>query len=252
MGKKKEKRGGEEGNPMARKKGDKDYTDMEKTMVKSMMKDFEICKMTDQQLMEILSRKMGRRIKESFFYRMKKEANKENNNLTAQDWLDNFVRFGIVDFYKSRVEEALLVQKGLLGLYADESSKKDTVLKQNKALLTKIAKSISDNTKNLTELGIGSPIIIAKLHSLIPKELLQGDLEYTEKYFENMDIGQKVLWSTSSSGDEEEENTENEEIKPDPSKAPTALLPPIEDSNNKSSNNPNSEEATAQGDQMIF
>jgi hypothetical protein len=236
---------------MARNKGDKDYTDSEKTMLKSMIKDFEVCRMSDQQLMGILSRKMGRRIKESFFYRMKKEVNKEDNKLTAQDWLDNFVRFGIVDFYKSRVEEALLIQKGLLGLYADESSKKDVVSKQNRALLAKIAKSISDNSKNLIELGIGSPIIIAKLHSLIPKELLQGDLEYTEKYFENMDKDQKFLWSASLRG-EEEKNTENEENKPDPSKAPTALLPAIDNSNHKSTNNPNSEEATAQGDQMIF
>lgn len=237
---------------MARNKGDKDYTDSEKEMLKSMIKDFEVCKMSDQQLMEVLSRKMARRIKASFFYRMKKEANKEDNKLTAQDWLDNFVRFGIVDFYKDRLQEALLVQKGLLSLYADESSKKDTVVKQNRALLTKIAKAISDNSKNLTELGIGSPIIIAKLHSLIPKELLQGDLEYTEKYFENMDKGQKILWSASSSGDEAEKNTKNEEIKPDPSKARSALLAPIENSNNKSSKCSNSEEASAQGDQSIF
>jgi hypothetical protein len=237
---------------MARNKGDKDYTDSEKEMLKSMIKDFEVCKMSDHQLMEVLSRKMGRRIKASFFYRMKKEANKEDNKLTTQDWLDNFVRFGIVDFYKDRLREAILVQKGLLSLYADESSKKDTVVKQNRVLITKIAKTISDNSKNLIELGIGSPIIVAKLHSLIPKELLQGDLEYTEKYFENMDKDQKTLWSASSSEGEEEKDTENEEIKLDPSKAPTALLPAIDNSNNKSSNGPNSEEATAQGDQRIF
>lgn len=237
---------------MARNKGDKDYTDSEKEVLKSMIKDFEVCKMSDHQLMEVLSRKMGRRIKASFFYRMKKEANKEDNKLTTQDWLDNFVRFGMVDFYKDRLQEALLVQKGLLNLYADESSKKDIVIKQNRALLTKIAKAISDNSKNLTELGIGSPIIIAKLHSLIPRELLQIDLGYTEKYFENMDKDQKILRSVSSSEGEEEKDAENEEIKLDPSKAPTALLPAIDNSNNKSSNGPNSDEATAQGDQRIF
>jgi hypothetical protein len=62
---------------MVRNKGDKDYTDSEKTMLKSMIKDFEVCKMSNHQMMEILSRKMGRRIKESFFYRMKKEVNEE-------------------------------------------------------------------------------------------------------------------------------------------------------------------------------
>jgi len=235
---------------MARNKGDKDYTDSEKELLKSMIKDFEICKMSDHQLMDVLSRKMGRRIKASFFYRMKKEANKEDNKLTTQDWLDNFVRFGIVDFYKARVEEALLVQKGLLGLYADESSKKDAVPTQNRALLAKLAKAISDNSKNLTELGIGSPIIIAKLHSLIPKELLQGDLEYTEKYFENMDNNKKILWFEGSGKNLDDEVKEVTNL--DPSKAPTALPPPIDSSNNKLSKGSDSEEATAQGDQRIF
>ncbi|MGD9533820.1 MAG: hypothetical protein AB7V56_08640 [Candidatus Nitrosocosmicus sp.] len=236
---------------MARNKGDKDYTDSEKELLKSMIKDFEICKMSDHQLMEVLSRKMGRRIKASFFYRMKKEANKEDNKLTTQDWLDNFVRFGIVDFYKARVEEALLVQKGLLGLYADESSKKDAVPTQNRALLAKLAKAISDNSKNLTELGIGSPIIIAKLHSLIPKELLQGDLEYTEKYFEKMNNDQKLLLSDDLGDNGNVKNNAKEEIKLDPSKAPTALLPPI-DKNDIRKDGSHSEEATAQGDQKIF
>ncbi|MDN5869090.1 MAG: hypothetical protein L0H55_17030 [Candidatus Nitrosocosmicus sp.] len=213
---------------MSRNKGDKDYTDSEKSMLKSMIKDFEVCKMSDHQMMEVLSRKVGRRIKESFFYRMKKEANTEDKKLTAQDWLDNFVRFGIADFYKERVEETLLVQKGLLGLYADEASKKDIVSKQNRVLLAKLAKAISDNSKNLAEIGIGSPIILAKLQSLIPKELLQGDLEYTEKYFQDMDRNKKMLWSGESDEGECNKNNDVEKTKLDPSKAPTALLPPID------------------------
>jgi hypothetical protein len=43
------------------------------------------------------------------------------------------------------------------------------------------------------------------------------------------------------------ETVEKDEIKPDPSKAHTAMLPPIDNSNNKSAKGLNSGEATAQG-----
>jgi hypothetical protein len=232
------------------RKGSKNLTESERNLLISVINDYEICQLSDQRMIEILSQKLGRSIKETSYYSLKNEAKK--NRLTSAQWLDNFCRSeGIVDFYKKRLDELLFIQRTLLKLYADEANKKDVLMKQNRVLMSKLAKTISDNSKNLSELGT-SPIIIAKLQLLIPKELLQGDLKYTEKYFENMDKDQKMLWSTSSSEGEEEKNTENEEINPDPSKAPTALLPAIDNSNNKSSNSPNSEEATAQGDQAIF
>lgn len=217
----------------------------------SVINDYEVCQLSDQRMIEILSRKLGRSIKETSYYSLKNEAKK--NILTSEQWLDNFCRSeGIVDFYKKRLDELLFIQRTLLKLYADEANKKDVIMKQNRVLMTKLAKTISDNSKNLSELGM-SPVVLAKLKSLIPNEILSGDLEHVEKYFENMDKDQKMLWSVSSDDPEEEENNEKEEIKLNPSKAHSALLPAIDGVvNNKSPKGSNTDQATAQEDQRIF
>lgn len=230
------------------RKGSKNFNESEKKLLISIINDYEICDLPDRKMIEILSQKLGRSIKETTYYGLKNEAKKSRQ--TSEEWLYNFCRSGIIDFYKDRLEEALLVQKGLLRLYADESSKKDSTFKQDRVLLTKISKAISDNSKNLSELGM-SPIILAKLHSLIPKEVIKGDMESVDKYFEIMTPEQETLWSEDSN--EGENDTKKGNIMLDPSKAPTAILPPIDGVvNTIPSKETNSEEVTAQGDQPIF
>jgi hypothetical protein len=230
------------------RKGTKNLTESEKGLLISVINDYEVCELSDQRMIEILSQRLGRSIKETSYYSLKNEAKK--NRLTSEQWLDNFCRSeGIVDFYKKRLDELLFVQRTLMKLYVDEANKKDTVTRQNRALMSKLAKTISDTSKNLSELGM-SPVILAKLQSLIPKEVLNGNLEYVGKYFEDMGKEQKKLWATSS---EEEEIVKNhDEEKVDPSKAPTAIFPPIDNSDNRMSKDSNSEEVTGQGDQPIF
>jgi hypothetical protein len=230
------------------RKGSKNFTESEKKLLISIINDYEICDLPDKKMLEILCQKLGRSIKETSYYTLKNEAKKSKPS--PEQWLDNFCKSGIVEFYKERLEETLLVQKVLLRLYADESNKKDISTKQDRFLLTKISKAISDNSKNLSELGM-SPIILAKLHSLIPKEVISGDLEYVEKYFGNMDKDQKLLWSCDSDISENIKNNEREEIRPDPLKASTAILPPI-DKKDIRKDGTGSETATAQGDQPVF
>jgi hypothetical protein len=120
---------------------------------------------------------------------------------------------------------------------------------RNKHLMDKLAKTIGDINHRLCEVGL-SPPVIAKMLSLLPKETLGGDLEYLESRFKNMTEDQKALWFDGSS---DSMDNNNEEIKLDPSKAPTAILPPIDGVvNNKSSKGSNTEEASTQGDQRIF
>ena len=104
-------------------------------------------------------------------------------------------------------------------LYADEANKKDSVTKQDRVLMTRLAKTISDNSKNLSELGM-SPIILAKLQSLIPKEILNENLEYIDRYFENMDKDEKILWFGESGEDENVQNNKIEKTMLNPSQAP--------------------------------
>jgi hypothetical protein len=227
------------------RKGSKNFTESEKKILISIINDYEICDLPDKKMLEILSQKLGRSIKETSYYTLKNEAKKSKPS--PEQWLDNFCKSGIVEFYKERLEETLLVQKVLLRLYAEESNKKDIATKQDRFLLTKISKAISDNSKNLSELGM-SPIILAKLQSLIPKEVINGDLEYVEKYFGSMNQSDKILWFGGSTRSKEE-YISNEETKLDPSKAPTALLPAIDNMKHRKDLK---SEATSQGDQPIF
>lgn len=230
------------------RKGTKNLTESEKGLLISVINDYEVCELSDQRMIEFLSQRLGRSIKETTYYSLKNEAKK--NRQTSEQWLDNFCRSeGIVDFYKQRLDELLFVQRTLMNLYVEEANKKDTITRQNRALMSKLAKTISDTSKNLSEVGM-SPIILAKLQSLIPKEVLKGNLEFVEKYFEDMGKEQKKLWAINS--DEEEIVKNYKEEKVDPSNAPTAIFPPIDNLDNKSSKGSNSEVATAQGDQKIF
>lgn len=229
------------------RKGSKNFTESEKKLLISIINDYEVVDLSDSEMMEILSQKLGRSIKETSYYALKNEAKK--NRPTPAQWLDNFCRFGIVEFYERRFQELLYVQRAMLKLYADEANKKDTVKKQNRVLMTRMIKTISDNSKNLAEMGT-SPLIIAKLQSLIPKELLNGDLESIDKYFENMDENKKILWSIDSDSCN---NNEEKELKVNPCDADTALMPPIPvEENQKGREGEGEKDATAQGDQRIF
>lgn len=235
---------------MSRNKGDKDYTKTEKEIIISMINDYQMFRFTDLEMMDLLSKKLGKNMGNTTFYRLKKEANKRK--ISSEQWLDNFVRFGLLDFYKERLEEMTLVQNILVKHYLKESHKKEDEKKdgkQNKVLMNQLAKTITDNSKIMSEIATG-PATIAKLLSMIPKKLLEGNLPTVEDYFKNMKKEEKFLWSVELG---ESEGGEDTKIV-DPSKAPTALFPPIEFSvDNKSDKGSSSEEeATAQGDQRVF
>ena len=215
-----------------------------------MINDYQMFRFTDLEMMDLLSKKLGKNMGNTTFYRLKKEANKRK--ISSEQWLDNFVRFGLLDFYKERLEEMTLVQNILVKHYLKESHKKEDEKKdgkQNKVLMNQLAKTITDNSKIMSEIATG-PATIAKLLSMIPKKLLEGNLPTVEDYFKNMKKEEKFLWSVELG---ESEGGEDTKIV-DPSKAPTALFPPIEFSvDNKSDKGSSSEEeATAQGDQRVF
>jgi hypothetical protein len=235
---------------MSRNKGDKDYTKTEKEILISMINDYQMFRFTDVEMMDLLSKKMSKNIGNTTFYRLKKEANERK--LNSEQWLDSFVKFGLLDFYRERLEEITLVQNILMKEYLKEAHKKEDKKKdgnQNKLLMNQLAKTISDNSKIMSEIAVG-PATMAKLFSMIPKQLLEGDLASVENHFKNMDKGERILWPGESSENQALDNPE----KVDPSKTPTAILPAIEvPVNSKSDKDSGSEEeATAQGDQPIF
>ncbi|MDF0682481.1 MAG: hypothetical protein P0116_16105 [Candidatus Nitrosocosmicus sp.] len=183
---------------------------------------------------------------------LKNEANK--NRPSPEEWLDNFVRFGLVDFYKKRIQEVELTQKYLIELYLHEINKKESDKEsnnQNKMLINQLAKTISENSKTITEFGMGSATI-AKLLTLIPKELLQGEIDYVQKHFSEQDKDKQALFWSSETDSPLSKEEEKQQEKIEPSKAPTALLPAIDKIEKPTNQSENEQEVSAQGDQRIF
>lgn len=66
---------------MVRKKGDKDYSSREKQMMVSLINDYSLFGSTDDEMIDMLSVKLGKlnneKISETLFYRLKKEPVKQ-------------------------------------------------------------------------------------------------------------------------------------------------------------------------------
>ena len=83
---------------MARKKGDKDYSPREKQMMISLIHDYSLFGATDDEMIRMLSLKLGKenneKISDTLFYRLKKEAAKKRGD--SEQWLDSFVKYHYV------------------------------------------------------------------------------------------------------------------------------------------------------------
>ena len=71
----------------------------------------------------MLSKKIGKKISETLFYRLKKEAIKKRGD--SEQWLDYYARYQFVEFYRKRMEELEYVQRTLLKVLIEETEKED-------------------------------------------------------------------------------------------------------------------------------
>ncbi len=82
-----------------RKIGDKDYTSREKQMMVSLINDYSLFGATDDEMIHMLSKKIGKedneKISETLFYRLKKEAMKKRGD--SGEWLDYYSRYHFVN-----------------------------------------------------------------------------------------------------------------------------------------------------------
>jgi hypothetical protein len=146
---------------VARNKGDKDYTKSEKQLLISLINDYSLFGATDSEIIQMLSVKIGKKISETLFYRLKKEAMKKKGE--SEQWLDYYAKYQFVEFYRKRMEELELVQRTLLKALIHEIEKNE---KQDKSIINQLSKTIADNSKVLSDFGMAPPIL-SKIKSLI-------------------------------------------------------------------------------------
>ena len=96
----------------------------------------------DKEIIQMLSTKIGKKISETLFYRLKKESIKRRGD--SDQWLDSFARFQYVEYYRKRIEEFEYVQK-LLEALIDEIEKPE---KKDKTIINQLSKTIADNSKS--------------------------------------------------------------------------------------------------------
>ena len=146
---------------MARNKGDKDHSKSERHLLISLINDYSLFGATDNEVIQMLSKKIGKIISETLFYRLKKEAVKKRGD--SDQWLDSFARYQYVEYYRKRIDELEYVQSTLLKLLIEEKEEKE---QQNKTLINQLSKTIADNTKILAEFGYAPPLL-SKIKNLI-------------------------------------------------------------------------------------
>jgi hypothetical protein len=254
---------------MVRKKGDTEFSKGEKNMMIALINDYKLFNASDYQMIKLISQKIGRNISKTLFRSLKKESDKRG--LIASDWLDRYVSGDIIDHYWKRIKELEYGQRIILERLAEEHARGD---KANKYLINQYVRTLGETATKLSEMGM-SPPVMAKIYTMIPKEILNGNVTdpiELEKYMKQFDTNTSYSVTSDKEkaipklGDsnivepkkDERSNTttkandgDNNEI--DPLRAETAILPPIDKKNDvRPDGGTESETATAQGDQPVF
>jgi hypothetical protein len=147
---------------VARNKGDKDYTKSEKQLLISLINDYSLFGARDHEIIQMLSKKIGKNVSETLFYRLKKEAINQRGD--SDQWLDSFARYQYIEYYRKIMEDLEYVQRTLLKALLEEKEKPED--KKDKSLINQLSKTIADNSKVLSEFGFAPPIL-SRIKSLI-------------------------------------------------------------------------------------
>jgi len=161
---------------VARNKGDKDYSKSEKQLLISLINDYSLIGSRDHEIIQMLSKKIGKKISETLFYRLKKEAVKIRGD--SEQWLDSFVRYQYVEFYRKRIEDLEYVQRNLLKVLIEETEKERE--KQDKTIINQLSKTIAEISKVLADFDMAPPIL-SKISNIVSMNYNGQGNQYSEE-----------------------------------------------------------------------
>jgi len=145
---------------LARNKGDKYYTKSEKQLLISLINDYSLFGATDNEIIQMVSVKIGNKISETLFYRLKKESRARREE--SEQWLDYYVRYQFVKFYRNKMEDFEYVQRNLLKVLTGETEKE----KQDKTIINQLSKTMAEISKVLAEFGM-APSIVSNIFDIV-------------------------------------------------------------------------------------
>jgi|GEM_PF-4370623 len=148
-----------------RTEGSTNFTDGEKQIMLSLTADYLMFGLESWQIKQQLTTKMNRTISDEIIKRLIREVRSKRKS--ADEWLTNFTRDQLAEFYRLRINELEYIQKILLTAISEESEKPGG---KNKYLMNQLARTIGDNSKLLAEFGMAPPIL-AKIKMLLPVDI---------------------------------------------------------------------------------
>ena len=127
----------------------------------SLINDYSLFGVHDDEIIQMLSIKIDKKISETLFYGLKKEDIARRGE--SEQWLDYYAKYQFIEYYRKRMEELEFVQKKLLKALIEETEKKEN---PNKLLINQLSKTIGKNSKVLSEFGMALPLL-SRIKSLI-------------------------------------------------------------------------------------
>jgi hypothetical protein len=141
-----------------------DRTETESKFVNSLVQDSIIYNLSIVESLEYIKTRF-KEISEACYKKRKAKALSEQS---SQIWLNHFTRIGFVKTHKEQIEYIQRLQDDSLRQFFIESIKNQD--QRNEEKILKLKQDIRDNTKLLSELGLGTPIISAIKSRLQPQE----------------------------------------------------------------------------------
>lgn len=143
----------------------KKYSKQERMMLKAMIKDYLLFGLPTYRIKELIQQKTGLEFSMMSAAYMVKQVQKESQ--ITDDWLDEFARSKLADFYRERIDKMQYLENQLLLLLSKEIEKKD-----NAVAVATISKVIIETDKVLSEYALAPPVI-SKIKSLIPLDITE-------------------------------------------------------------------------------
>lgn len=130
-------------------------TEKDKKAMQQLVRDCEILGLTEQESLEYIQKRFGKKISRSNYYSIKSNL-KKNEQTIFKNRLDHHTKIQFVEDHFTRIDELSALQKMLLKTVYEELSK--PIEKRNLIGISKIASNINDITSTLTVLSSGSPL----------------------------------------------------------------------------------------------
>ena len=124
---------------------------MRVTETESLVQDCVTFRLTEKEALEYIEKRFKKISETSYKQRKGRIMSDESTEL----WLNHFTRIGFIEHHKEQIETIKMIQRDSIQQLQIEKQREP----RNQLLILKMREDIRENSKLLSELGVGTPII---------------------------------------------------------------------------------------------